>query len=121
MSKKNILAPIAAGSLAGALFSLFSTYAYLSGFGILFSNVVAGFTANYFAESKDDYLLVGGVSGIISSVLMVAIAMLLPESPLGFSNLSVFGFLSVAVSLGGGGFLLGVLGGFISKRYFPQI
>jgi hypothetical protein len=32
MSKKNILTPIAAGSLAGALFSFFSTYADLSGF-----------------------------------------------------------------------------------------
>jgi hypothetical protein len=118
MSKKNILAPIAAGSLAGALFSLFSTYADLSGFGILLSNVVAGFTSNYVAESKDEYLLVGGVSGTISSVLMVAIALLLPKSPLGFSNLSVFGFLSVAVSISGGGFLLGALGGFIVKKYF---
>lgn len=118
MSKKNILAPITLGSLTGALFSLFSTYADLSGIGILLSNVVAGFTANYVAESKDDYILVGGVSGTISSVLMVAIALFLPKSPWGFVNLSVFGFLSVAVSISGGGFLLGALGGFIVKRYF---
>ncbi|SCG85494.1 hypothetical protein [Methanobacterium congolense] len=98
------------GSLTGALFSLFSTYADLSGIGILLSNVVAGFTANYVAESKDDYILVGGVSGTISSVLMVAIDLFLPKSPWGFVNLSVFGFLSVAVSISGGGFLLGALG-----------
>lgn len=120
MSKK-IFTPIALGSLAGAFFSLFSTYADLSGFGILLSNVVAGFTANYVAESKDDYLLVGGVSGMISSVLMVAIGLILPKSPLGFVNLSVFGFLSVAVSISGGGFLLGAFGGFIVKKYFHEV
>ena len=104
------------GSIAGGFFSLISTYANFSGFGILTSNIVAGFVAVYVSESKEDYIIISGVSGILSSFIMLIIAFLLPFSPLGFSNLNVFGFISVAVSISGGGFILGMIGGLIAKK-----
>ncbi len=110
------LTSVVIGSIAGGFFSLFSTYANLSGFGILLSNVVAGFVAVYVSEAKEDYIITGGVPGILSSFIMVIIAFLLPFTPLGFSNLDVFGFVSVAISISGGGFILGMIGGYISKK-----
>jgi len=104
------------GSIAGGLFSLFSTYANLSGFGILASNIVAGFVAVYVSEAKEDCIIIGGVSGILSSFIMLMISFLLPFTPLGISNLTVFGFVSVAISISGGGFILGMIGGLISKK-----
>ncbi len=104
------------GSIVGGFFSLVSTYANLSGFGILLSNIVAGFITVYVSKDKEDYILIGGVSGIFSSFIMLIIAFLLPFSPLGFSNLNVFGFISIAISISGGGFILGMIGGAISKR-----
>ena len=110
------LSSVIMGSIAGGFFSLFSTYANLSGFGILLSNVVAGFTAVSVSKAKEEYILIGGVSGILSSVIMLIISFLLPFTPLGFSNLTVFGFVSVAISISGGGFILGMIGGYISKK-----
>ncbi|MGB9978044.1 hypothetical protein [Methanobacterium sp.] len=104
------------GSVAGGLFSFLSAYVNLSGFGILLSNVVAGFVAVFVSEVKEDYIITGGVPGILSSFIMVIIAFLLPFTPLGFSNLDVFGFVSVAISISGGGFILGMIGGAISKK-----
>ena len=86
------------------------------GFGILLSNVVAGFAAVSISKSKEDYIITGGVPGILSSFIMVIISFLLPFTPLGFSNLSIFEFLAVAVSISGGGFILGMIGGYISKK-----
>ncbi len=110
------LSSVIIGSIAGGFFSLISTYANLSGFGILLSNVVAGFVAVYVSKAKEDYIITGGVPGILSSFIMVIIAFLLPFTPLGFSNLDVFGFVSIAVSISGGGFILGMIGGAISKK-----
>ncbi len=110
------LSSVIVGSIAGGFFSLFSTYVNLSGFGILLSNVVAGFVAVSVSKSKEDYIITGGVPGILSSFIMVIISFLLPFAPLGFSNLSIFGFLAVAVSISGGGFILGMIGGYISKK-----
>jgi hypothetical protein len=110
------LSSVIIGSIAGGFFSLFSTYANLSGFGILLSNVVAGFTAVSVSETKEDYIITGGVPGILSSFIMIIFAFLLPFTPLGFSNLTVFGFVSVAISISGGGFILGMIGGAISKK-----
>ena len=110
------LSSVIMGSIAGGFFSLFSTYANLSGFGILLSNVVAGFTAVSVSETKEDYIITGGVPGILSSFIMIIFAFLLPFTPLGFSNLTVFGFVSVAISISGGGFILGMIGGYISKK-----
>ncbi len=104
------------GSIAGGFFSLISTYANLSGFGILLSNIIAGFIAVYVSKTKEDYIIISGVSGILSSFIMLIIAFLMPFSPLGFSNLNVFGFISVAISISGGGFILGMIGGVISKK-----
>lgn len=50
---------------------------------------------------KEEYFLIGGISGIISSVAMMAGGFLFPKTPIGFSNLTVFGFLSLAISVGG--------------------
>ncbi|MEN6553414.1 MAG: hypothetical protein ABFC34_11100 [Methanobacterium sp.] len=47
---------------------------------------------------------------------MVIIAFLLPFTPLEFSNLDVFGFSAVAVSISGCGFILGMIGGYISRK-----
>ena len=110
------LSSVLIGSFAGGFFSLISTYANLSGFGILLSNVVAGFAAAYVSEAKEEYILIGGVSGILSSFIMLIISFLLPFTPLGFSNLTIFGFVSVAISISGGGFILGMIGGAISKK-----
>ena len=110
------LSSVIMGSMAGGFFSLFSTYVNLSGFGILLSNVVAGFVAVSVSKTKEDYIITGGVPGILSSFIMVIIAFLLPFTPLGFSNLDVFGFVSVAISISGGGFILGMIGGAISKK-----
>ena len=110
------LPSIIIGSIAGGLFSFISTYANLSGFGILLSNIVGGFVAVLVSKTKEDYILISGVSGILSSFIMLIIAFLLPFSPLGFSNLNVFGFISVAVSISGGGFILGMIGGLIAKK-----
>lgn len=104
------------GSIAGGLFSILSTFAFLSGFGILISNVIAGFVAVYASENKKEFIITGGVSGIISSFIMLIIAFLLPETPLGFRNLTIFGFISIAISISGGGFILGAIGGYISKK-----
>lgn len=110
------LSSVIMGSIAGSFFSLISTYANLSGFGILASNIVAGFITVYISEAKEDYIINGGASGIISSFLMLIIAFLLPFTPLGLSNLTIFGFVSVAISISGGGFILGIIGGYISKK-----
>lgn len=110
------LSSVLIGSTAGGFFSLISTYVNISGFGILLSNVVAGFTAVYVSEAKEEYILIGGVSGILSSFIMLIILFLLPFTPLGFSNLTIFGFVSVAISISGGGFILGMIGGAISKK-----
>jgi len=110
------LSSVIIGSVAGGLFSLISTYANLSGFGILSSNIVAGFVAVFVSEAKEDYIIIGGISGIFSSVIMLMISFLLPFTPLGISNLTVFGFISVAISISGGGFILGMIGGLVSKR-----
>ena len=110
------LSSVIIGSIAGGFFSLISTYINLSGVGILLSNVVAGFAAVYVSEAKEEYILIGGVSGILSSFIMLIISFLLPFTPLGFSNLTVFGFVSVAISISGGGFILGMIGGAISKK-----
>lgn len=110
------LSSVVIGSIAGGFFSLFSTYANLSGFGILLSNVVAGFVAVSVSKSKEDYIITGGVPGILSSFILIIISFLLPFTPLGFNNLSIFGFLAVAVSISGGGFILGMIGGYISKK-----
>lgn len=110
------LSSVIIGSIAGGFFSLFSTYASLSGFGIVISNVVAGFAAVFVSKSKEDYIITGGVSGIFSSFIMLIISFLLPFTPLGFSNLDIFEFLAVAVSISGGGFILGMIGGLISKK-----
>ena len=56
------------------------------------------------------------MSGIFSSVIMLMISFLLPFTPLGVSNLTIFGFVSVAISISGGGFILGMIGGAISKN-----
>jgi hypothetical protein len=111
------LFPVLIGSFAGGLFSLLSTYLALSGFGILASNVVAGFVSVYVSESKKDYIITGGVSGILSSAIMLIISFLLPETPLGFNNLTIFEIISVIISITGGGFILGVLGGYLSSRF----
>ncbi len=110
------LSSVVIGSIAGGFFSLISTYINFSGFGILLSNVVAGFAAVYVSKAKEEYMLIGGVSGILSSVIMLIISFLLPFTPLGFSNLTVFGVVSVAISISGGGFILGMIGGAISKK-----
>jgi hypothetical protein len=110
------LSSVIIGSIAGGFFSLISTYANLSGFGILASNIVAGFVSVYVSEAKEEYILIGGLSGLLSSFIMLMIAFLLPFTPLGFSNLTVFGFVSVAISISGGGFILGMIGGFFSKK-----
>ena len=110
------LSSVIIGSITGGFFSLISTYADLSGFGILASNIIAGFVAVYFSKAKEDYIITGGVSGIFSSIIMLMISFLLPFTPLGISNLTVLGFISVAISISGGGFILGIIGGAISKR-----
>ena len=110
------LSSVVIGSVAGGLFSIFSTYANLSGFGILLSNVIAGLVAVSVSKSKEDYIITGGVPGILSSFIIVIISFLLPFTPLGFSNLDIFEFLAVAVSISGGGFILGMIGGYISKK-----
>ena len=110
------LSSVIIGSVAGGFFSLFSTYANLSGFGIIMSNVVAGFVAVFVSKSKEDYIITGGVSGIFSSFIMLIMSFSLPFTPLRFSNLDIFGFLAVAVSISGGGFILGMIGGLISKK-----
>ncbi len=110
------LSSVIMGSMAGGFFSLFSTYVNLSGFGILLSNVVAGFVAVSVSKTKEDYIITGGVPGILSSFIMIIMSFLLPFTPLGFSNLDVFGFVSVAISISGGGFILGMIGGAISKK-----
>lgn len=104
------------GSIAGGFFSLISTFANFSGFGIILSNVFAGLIAVYVSEQKDDYILIGGLSGIISSFIMLILAFILPDTPIGLKNLTIFGFIGVAISISGGGFLLGVTGGYISKK-----
>ncbi|MGZ7047941.1 MAG: DUF5518 domain-containing protein [Methanobacterium sp.] len=110
------LSSVITGSIAGGLFSLLSNYIALSGWGILASNVVAGFVSVYVSESKKDYIINGGVSGILSSVIMLLISFILPDTPLGFSNLTVFGIISVIISITGGGFILGVIGGYLSTK-----
>lgn len=110
------LSSVVIGSIAGGFFSLISTYTNFSGFGILLSNIVAGFVAVYVSGAKEDYIITGGVSGIFSSFIMLIIAFLLPFTPLGFSNMNIFGFISVAISISGGGFILGIIGGAISKK-----
>ena len=83
--------------------------------------IVAGFVSVYFSEAKNDYIITGGVSGILSSALMLIISFLLPETPLGFNNLTAFEIISVIISVTGGGFLLGVLGGYISSKLIKKI
>ena len=109
------LSSVIIGSIAGGCFSLFSTFAALSGFGILLSNVFAGFVAVYASENKEEYIITGGVSGIISSFLMLMFAFILAYTPIGFKNLTIFGFIAVAISISGGGLILGAIGGYISK------
>lgn len=104
------------GSFGGAFFSVIVSLLNLSGFGILTSNIIAGFIAVYVSEQKEDFILVGGVSGIASSFIMFLFAFLLPDTPINFSNLSFFGFISVTISISGGGFFLGAIGGFIAKK-----
>jgi len=104
------------GSLAGAFFSIFASFFNFSGFGILLSNIIAGFTGVYVSEQKEEYIIIGGVSGIISSLIMLIFAFILPDTPLGFQNLSIFGFISIPVSISGGGLILGVIGGYASKK-----
>jgi hypothetical protein len=110
------LSSVIIGSIAGGFFSLISTYVYLSGLGILASNIVAGFVAVYVSEAKEDFIITGGVSGILSSFIMLIISFILPDTPLGFTNLTVVEFISIAISISGGGFILGVLGGCASKK-----
>lgn len=110
------LASIIIGSLGGAFFSVIVSLLNLSGFGILVSNIIAGFIAVYVCERKEDFILIGGVSGIVSSFIMLVFAFLLPDTPIGFINLSVFGYISIAISISGGGFFLGAIGGFIAKK-----
>jgi hypothetical protein len=104
------------GSIAGGFFSIFASFLYLSGFGILLSNIIAGFIAVSVTEQKEEYILIGGASGIISSFIMLIFAFLLSDTPIGFKNLTVFGFIAVAISISGGGFILGAIGGYISKK-----
>ena len=116
MAKFDLSSVIIGSSIAGGFFSLFATYVNFSGFGILLSNVVAGFVAVSVSKTKEDYIITGGVPGILSSFIMIIISFLLPFTPLGFSHLDIFGFVSVAVSISGGGFILGMIGGYISKK-----
>ena len=104
------------GSIAGGFFSIFASFLNLSGFGILLSNIIAGFIAIYVSEVKEEFILIGGVSGIISSFIMLIFAFLLSDTPIGFKNLTIFGFIAVAISISGGGFILGAIGGYISKK-----
>jgi hypothetical protein len=104
------------GSIAGGFFSIFASFLNLSGFGILLSNIIAGFIAIYVSEVKEEFILIGGVSGIISSFIMLIFAFLLSDTPIGFKNLTIFGFIAVAISISGGGFILGAIGGYISNK-----
>jgi len=104
------------GSIAGGIFSVIATFLNLSGFGILLSNIIAGFIAVSVSEEKEEFILIGGVSGIVSSFIMLLFSFLLADTPIGFKNLSIFGFIAVAISISGGGFILGAIGGYISKK-----
>jgi hypothetical protein len=104
------------GSIAGGFFSIFASFLNLSGFGILLSNIIAGFIAIYVSEAKEEFILIGGVSGIISSFIMLLFAFLLADTAVGFKNLTIFGFIAVAISISGGGFILGAIGGYISQK-----
>lgn len=110
------LSSVIIGSTAGGFFSVISSFANHSGLGILLSNIVAGFVAVYVSEVKEEYIIIGGVSGILSSVIMLIFAFLLPDTAIGFRNLGIYGFISVAVSISGGGFILGIIGGYLSKK-----
>lgn len=57
----------------------------LSGFGILLSNVITGSVAVYVSEAKEEYILIVGVSKIISSFIMLIFAFLLSDTPIGFT------------------------------------
>jgi hypothetical protein len=104
------------GSIAGGFFSIIASFLNLSCSGILLSNIIAGFVAVYISEQKEDYILIGGVSGIVSSFIMLLFSFLLADTPIGFKNLTIFGFIAVAISISGGGFILGAIGGYISKK-----
>ncbi|MGB9937173.1 MAG: hypothetical protein ACPK7O_05585 [Methanobacterium sp.] len=104
------------GSIAGGIFSVLASFIDISGFGILLSNVVAGFVAVYVSKQKEEYIILGGVSGILSSIIMLIITFLLPQTPLGISNLTISGFIAIAISISGGGFILGIIGGYIFKK-----
>ncbi len=62
------LSSIFIGTLAGIIFSIVAAFFGFSGPGILTSNFVAGFTAAYSDKEKKDYILNGGISGIMSSL-----------------------------------------------------
>lgn len=86
---------------------IFSIVAALSGFpgpGILTSNFIAGFTASYSDQEKKDYILNGGISGILSSVGMIVIGLLFNGTPVGFSNWNTLGLVSLGLSIVGAGF-----------------
>jgi hypothetical protein len=105
------------GTMGGVIFSVATAYFGFSGPGILTSNVIAGFTASYAAKEKGNYIINGGVSGITSSLAMVIVGFLLQGTPAGFSNWNTLGLFSLGLSIGGAGFVLGILGAYFGNWF----
>ena len=100
------------GTVVGAFFSLFAAYFGFPGPGILTSNVVAGFVASFTAKNKEKYIINRGVSGIGSSSATLLVGILLQGTPMGFSSWNTLGILSLGLSMGGAGFVLGIVGAY---------
>ena len=105
------------GTTGGVIFSVATAFFGLSGPGILTSNVIAGLTASFAAKEKGNYIINGGVSGITSSLAMVVVGFLLQGTPAGFSNWNTVGLFSLGLSIGGAGFVLGILGAYLGKWF----
>jgi hypothetical protein len=103
------------GTMGGAFFSVVAAYFNFSGPGILTSNVVAGFIASCTARNSENYIINGGVSGIGSSFTMLLVGILLQGTPVGFSNWNTLGIFSLGLSIGGAGFVFGVIGAYVGK------
>ncbi len=105
------------GTIGGVIFSVATTFFGFSGPGILTSNIIAGFTASYAAKEKGNYIIDGGVSGITSSLAMVIVGFLLQGTPAGFNNWNTLGLFSLGLSIGGAGFVLGILGAYFGNWF----
>jgi hypothetical protein len=105
------------GTLAGIISSIVAAFFGFSGPGILTSNFVAGFTALIQTMKKNDYILNGGLSEIMSSVGMIFIGLLFNGTPVGFSNWNTLGLVSLGLSIGGAGFFIGIIGGYVAIHF----